>query len=205
MEQYPIIPNKNKSKISHFWVFDKLDGSNIRCEWSKKRGFYKFGSRKRLLGTDQGILYKAEGLINLQEKNIREIFNLEKIDRAVCFFEFFGDKSFAGNHINDDQHKVILFDVDVYKKGLISPDKFINMFAESKVKIPTLLYYGIIDQEIENLIHDGKLEGMTFEGVVCKSRRRKKWKDPIMYKIKNKAWIDKVKASFSESKCKEIL
>jgi hypothetical protein len=27
------------------YAFDKLDGSNIRAEWSKKNGFHKFGSR----------------------------------------------------------------------------------------------------------------------------------------------------------------
>lgn len=29
----------------YIYAFDKLDGSNIRFEWSRKRGFYKFGTR----------------------------------------------------------------------------------------------------------------------------------------------------------------
>ena len=29
--------------------FNKLDGSNIRAEWNKKRGFYKFGSRNVMI------------------------------------------------------------------------------------------------------------------------------------------------------------
>lgn len=48
MKQYPSIPSgiiKNKS----FFCFQKIDGSNIRVEWTKKNGLYKFGTRRRLL------------------------------------------------------------------------------------------------------------------------------------------------------------
>jgi len=44
MKSYPSIPGKHTNGIP-LTVFDKLDGSNIRAEWSKKRGFYKFGTR----------------------------------------------------------------------------------------------------------------------------------------------------------------
>jgi hypothetical protein len=29
-------------------IFDKLDGSNLRFEWTKKRGWFKHGTRTRL-------------------------------------------------------------------------------------------------------------------------------------------------------------
>jgi hypothetical protein len=34
---------------------------------------------------------------------------------------------------------------------------------------------------------------MTFEGVVCKAKNPKNTPMPLMFKVKNKAWIDKLK------------
>ena len=85
------------------------------------------------------------------------------------------------------------------------PINILKIFGESNIEIPKLLHYGIIDQNIESLIHSGSLPGMGFEGVVCKARRPKTFSEPIMYKIKNQAWIDKVKANFDKSKWEELL
>ena len=50
MKSYPSIPALSKSKLGFNGIaFDKLDGSNIRFEWSKKRGWYKFGSRNNMI------------------------------------------------------------------------------------------------------------------------------------------------------------
>ena len=199
MKQYPTIPKKPEGAATHFWVFDKLDGSNIRAEWSKKRGFYKLGSRKRLLGTDQGILAKAESMIHAQEPKFREIFKDHRIERAICFFEFHGPNSFAGSHQEDEEHQVTLIDVDVYKQGMIAPAKFLKMFADSDIDTATLLHYGPVDEVFRKQVQDGTLPDMTFEGVVAKAPGRKKWAKAIMFKVKNKAWIDKVKANYAES------
>ena len=46
MKQYPSIPGLKeleKLKGRKIYVFDKIDGSNIRAEWNPKKGFYKFG------------------------------------------------------------------------------------------------------------------------------------------------------------------
>ena len=47
MKQYPSISGKLVN--TKIYAFDKLDGSNIRGTWSKKRGFYKFGTRTQML------------------------------------------------------------------------------------------------------------------------------------------------------------
>ena len=62
MKSYPTIPRQNR-RLNYAYVFDKLDGSNIRAEWNPKKGFYKFGSRTRLLGTDQEFIAEAQELI----------------------------------------------------------------------------------------------------------------------------------------------
>lgn len=46
MKQYPHIEYANKNLGDKIWAFNKYDGSNIRLEWSQKRGFYKFGTKK---------------------------------------------------------------------------------------------------------------------------------------------------------------
>lgn len=55
MKQYPSI-NGQISYEFPVYVWDKLDGSNIRAEWSKKNGFYKFGTRERLLDSTDKVL-----------------------------------------------------------------------------------------------------------------------------------------------------
>src|SRR3954447_20110607 len=46
-----------------FVAFDKLDGSNIRAEWDRKKGWHRFGSRRRLLGASLPFLGQAIRLI----------------------------------------------------------------------------------------------------------------------------------------------
>lgn len=48
MKQYPSISH-DPVKGSPFYVFDKLDGSNMRVEWHPKKGFWKFGSKTQLV------------------------------------------------------------------------------------------------------------------------------------------------------------
>lgn len=205
MKQYPSIPKEPKGDVTHFWVFDKIDGSQIRAEWSKKRGMHKFGSRKRLLGTDQGILAKAELLAMAYEPVLASIFKAEKFEKVTCFFEFYGPNSFAGNHIVNDEHRLALLDIDVYKHGMLSPASFLRLFNEASIETPKMLYYGLIDEKFRRSVVDGTLPGMTFEGVVCKSRQPKNWTQPVMFKIKSQAWIDKVKAKFDSSRWDELL
>ena len=96
------------------YAFDKLDGSNIRAEWTRKsRSFTKFGSRNRLLGTDQGKIATASELINDKyAKIMTEELSRHKYERVICFFEMYGPNSFAGNHPDDiSEMTVSLFDV----------------------------------------------------------------------------------------------
>lgn len=190
MKQYPTMSGKILRDIN-IYAFDKLDGSNIRAEWSKKRGFYKFGSRKRLLGSDQEAIVDSQDIIITKyEKDLTIIFEKEGWDRVICFFEFYGDNSFAGQHENE-RHDVMLLDVNPYKKGIMMPHDFIRTF--SWVHTPKLLYYGKANRDFESTVRQGLLQGMTFEGVVCKGPLDKKKKMVTMFKIKSRAWLDKLR------------
>lgn len=211
MKQYPKVPTKLDGGsvvgvVSKFWVFDKLDGSNIRIEWSNKRGFYKFGTRKRLLGQDDEVFGKVTTLAAQIEPEFSKRFKELKIDRAICFFEFLGEKSFAGWHdLNDPTHKISLIDIAVERQGMMNPDEYCDFLKGTQIDSAKLLYCGKLTEDIREKVRKGILPGMSFEGVVCKARKPRKWCEPVMYKIKNEAWIEKVKALRDSSQWEELL
>ncbi len=193
MKTYPTIPAEIRRDMPYY-IFDKLDGSNIRAEWSKKRGFHKFGTRKQLL--DESYLHPFLGeslplIKNKYEEDISRILIKNKLDRATFFFEFYGENSFAGNHY-EEEHTVTLFDVSVYRVGYLPPSEFLKLF--DNLDTAKLLLKSKVNDPLIQQVRDGTLEGMTYEGVVCKAKHPKKGKRPVMFKIKNLEWISKVKA-----------
>ena len=199
MKEYPQIP-RNIIKGSIIYAFDKLDGSNIRAEWSKKRGFYKFGSRKKLIGESDLLLGESISLINDKYgDSLPKIFNIQRWQKVLCFFEFFGPNSFAGVH-EKEPHDVILF--DVCPKGILEPKQFIKLFDD--VDIPSVLYHGKATDDFVKQVENRNLPGMTFEGVVCKGSYISPGR-PLMFKIKSKEWIKKVKERYKDKKILEDL
>lgn len=187
MKTYPSIPRT----IVHqpIYAFDKLDGSNIRAEWTRKTGFSKFGKRHHLLDDTNPMLKESIQLITEKyTDDLSRIFVEERWMSAVCFFEFFGPNSFAGNHA-DEPHDVVLLDVAAEKRGIIEPRDFIK---KMKVHTAPLLYHGNPNDPFVEEVTTGVLEGMTFEGVVCKGSHVSPGL-PLMFKVKNTAWIQKVK------------
>ena len=60
MKQYPEISGSNKAPIgAQCLAFVKYDGSNLRWEWSPKKGWYKFGTRTRLFDHTDEIFGEA--------------------------------------------------------------------------------------------------------------------------------------------------
>jgi hypothetical protein len=191
MKTYPKIPGQIRKDMPYY-VFDKLDGSNIRAEWSKKRGFHKFGTRKQMMDESYPHPFLGESIPLIQDKyedDIARILTKNKIERATFFFEFYGETSFAGYHYEED-HTVTLIDANLYKVGFIPPSEYMKLFGD--LDIAELLHHGNINQPLIDQIRDGTLPGMTFEGVVCKGKA-KKGKRPIMFKIKNQEWYNKLR------------
>ncbi len=190
MKTYPSI-SRDIRNIT-VYAFDKLDGSNIRAEWTKKNGFFKFGSKKRLIGTDQLFLNEAIDLINENfAEDLSRIFVKEKYQKAVSFFEFYGDSSFAGKH-EEEKHEVSLIDVSPFKQGILLPRKFLDLFGH--LKTAKLLYHGNCNSIFVEEVKKSELADMGFEGVVCKAaERKKKFSIPVMFKVKTDVWIHKLK------------
>lgn len=191
MKQYPSIPREYRN--IPIYAFDKLDGSNIKVEWHPKKGLHKFGSRTQLID-ETSSFGESITLIKEYENKIHKQLKDMRAESATLFFEFYGANSFAGYHI-DEPHQVTLIDVSIHKKGFMNPNDFNNSFDIPKAN---LLYVGNCNSTFIESVKDGTLEGMSFEGVVCKGVRAKSSHPPIMFKVKNRAWIDKLKSTVSE-------
>jgi hypothetical protein len=203
MKSYPSIDHKINGEVD-IYAFDKLDGSNIRAEWSLKRGLYKFGTRKRIIDITDRHLGKSVKLIKELEESLHKICQRNRWHREVVFFfEFWGPHSFAGQHRREDDHKVTLIDVSVHKQGFLPPRDFIKSF-EGKIEIPKVFHHGKVGPEFVDIVKQSALEGMTFEGVVCKAKnpRGKKTGKRVAFKIKSQAWLDKLKEECGEDEKK---
>lgn len=113
-----------------------------------------------------------------------------RVERATLFMEFAGPNSFAGFH-EKEKHSLTLFDVSLYKKGFMLPKEFMKSF-ENAVPTAELLYYGNPNSDFVKEVEEGTLDGMTFEGVVCKSQELIRNKQ-VRFKVKNKDWLNKLK------------
>jgi len=201
MKQYPHIDYWNKIKLgSIVWGFDKLDGSNIRSEWSRKRGFYKFGTKKQMIDETHPQFGDAVKLfMNKYNEGLSKIFtdnkNYRNIDNFVVFSEYFGEKSFAGYHESNDKMDIVLFDVNMYKKGWVIPKDFIDDF--NHLDIPRLVYHGNYNKSLIRDVKDGLFD--VKEGLIIKGVRKTKGNDIVwMTKIKTQWWLDKLKNKFGE-------
>jgi len=198
MKQYPSIGHltKKTNLDDTYYVFDKLDGSNVRVVVDKeavKSGILtKFGKRHGLLDDKTPYLIESKDLISSFSNNLIQMVKDSKWEEATFFFEFYGDSSFSGAHF-DETHKVSLIDIDVYKKGILPPDKFLTLVDSYNIPHPKMLHFGKIDQEFQASVEDSAIEGMTFEGVVCKS-------SSSAFKIKSKAWLAKLKEKCGDDK-----
>jgi len=192
MKHYPSIPKKFPSDL-RIIAFEKLDGSNIRAEWSSTKGFTKFGSRKRLIGPDS-LLGESVELVHAQHKEINEVMTRNGYKNALFYFEFLGDSSFAGQHIQEP-HRCVLIDVEIPNKGFIKPDRFVEMFSDLEtVQIPKVVFKGEVTEEVEKRLRSAS-EG---EGVVCKASTETYHN--AMFKIKTDTWIAKVHSVYSDPK-----
>lgn len=191
MNLYPTINKKYNTDI-YLYCFNELDGNNIYCEVSKKNGCIKFGSRKVLID-ETSLLGESINIIKSKyEKDLVDILKKERIEKADFYFEYFGPNSFAGQHDKSDVKDCVLFDASFDKNGTILEAKhFFKIFGS--LHIPNLIHQGKINEEFVNNVYDSNIEGMAFEGLVCKGQIDKKTKCPIMFKIKTKAWLDRLR------------
>lgn len=191
MKFYPSITKEVRQDL-YIYAFDKIDGSNIRAEWNSKRGFYKFGTRHQLMDEKTPPFGTSIPLLrDKYEQDLGKVFKEQGWKDAICFFEYWGPSSFAGNHNFQEKMDITLIDVNPYKQGILEPESFIQLFGH--LDIAKVCYQGYVSVELFDQVKQSTLPGMTFEGVVCKAASDTNAKMPVMFKIKSRAWLDKLK------------
>lgn len=191
MKSYPHITSGVRRGVP-VYIFDKYDGANLRAEWTRKRGWVKYGRRNGLLD-DTHPLLRDQGQRLMEERGdeLAAIFKKQRWEKATAFFEFHGPNSFAGNFNEDDEHVVTLIDVAVHRKGFLLPRDFLKLFDDLG-GVAQLLHHGNFTQDIQDQVAHGTLEGMTFEGIIAKGAYVSPGR-PLMFKWKNLAWLDRLK------------
>lgn len=196
MKPYPsILFASSKTIGSYGHVFYKYDGSNLRWEWSPKRGWYKQGTRNHLFDQTDSIYGPAIPIFMEKLASPLESIFKQKYpkDNIIVFTEYFGPNSFAGQHDPATPKQLVLFDVNINKRGFVDPDQFIDIF--SSVAMARLLYSGFITEEFIDQIENGQLFDLE-EGVVCKGgTKHHRW----CFKIKTNAYRDKLKQVFKQN------
>jgi hypothetical protein len=209
MKEYPSIPAAGhllaRSAEDYlgrpFVAFDKLDGSNVRAEWDRKRGWHSFGSRRRLLDASQPLLGRAVRLIlDGYGDGLSRAFTGDPVlgqpQQATAYFEFFGPHSFAGQHDPEvlgvpanEPLRVVLIDVNVHRRGLVSAEQFIERFGH--LGIPRVVHRGVLSREFVADVRAGRFG--TAEGVILKGGEgHKRW----MAKVKTTAYFRRLKSFF---------
>ncbi len=208
MKQYDHIDYCNTKRLLNkpIYAFDKLDGSNLRFEWSKKRGWYKFGSRRQMIDTNheqfgEGVTMFLDEYGDGLDTIFRRNKNYRNFKNFIVFAEYYGPNSFAGFHQPDDKMKLTLFDVNPIGKGFIEPKEFVDNFGH--LGIPEIIHIGDMTNEFVNDVKQNKFN--LVEGVVCKATKKEKGNRIWMTKVKTDEWMKKIKTNFGETKYLEEL
>lgn len=206
MIEYPSILHSARAPHKACIAFDKLDGSNIRIKWTRKRSFCQFGTRTQMLDESHqffggAITYFHDNMAEVLEPLIEKNW---KNEREIVFFaEWFGPNSFAGSHDEDDitnhRMKLVLIDCLVGHKNrkFVLPQDFLKLFI-NVVEIPKVIYEGNLSDEFIAEVRRGDYN--VVEGVVCKGRERtgtargNVW----MAKIKTESYLSRLKMKFGK-------
>lgn len=207
MLQYPSILGVKKMPLGMPCIaFYKYDGSNLRFEWSPKKGWHKYGSRTQMIDRKNETFGGAIELFHdtmgstiierIEQVNPKQFKSLE---RLTVFAEFYGENSFAGNHEPTDEKKLSLFDVFLFKKGFLTPAQFVQHF-EDLDWAAKVVYKGPLNKEfIERIRYNTLEDNPLIEGVICKGISEK-----IDFKTQNNIWMTKIKTYGYLNKLKKI-
>jgi hypothetical protein len=204
MDDYPSIPRATGMtffEMDNAYLFDKLDGNQIRAHWSRKSGWYKMGTKERLMDATDLNFGDAVALMEPLKEPIEKILRKERLMEATCYLEMWSALSLAGVHVPGVPKLLTLLDVAVPKRGLIHPRDFVKLFA-GQVPIATFLGREHWTRGFVERVWRGEVEGVTFEGVVGKTGEGSK---RLMSKAKTERWINATHARYDAATAKKIV
>jgi len=202
MKEYPHIEYWNHGLIgSPIIGFDKIDGSNIRCEWSQKRGFYKFGTRNQLIDERNENFGNVIPLfLNKYHEPLTRLFKSDKefrnIKNFTVFSEYAGEHSCFGQHDSNDIMDIILFDVWQHQKGWVEPRTFVKKFGA--FGIPKVVYEGNLNKSLVEAVRQNEFN--LKEGIMGKGIRETKRVDQRVWSVKMKTndWFERLRSRYGQ-------
>lgn len=199
MKIYWSIPGPSKAPQQSCVAFYKYDGNNIRIEWSRKRGWCKYGTRKRLLDESDkeygcAISIFQDTLADDMERVVKSDKLFRGVQSVVVFCELWGPSSFCGIHSPNESLKLTPIDVAIHKKGIMLPRDFVNAFGH--LDIAKVVYEGNFNHQFIEDVRNGHYVGDT-EGIVAKGVIQGKKGNPQhglwMSKVKTRWWLEELK------------
>ena len=203
------------------WGYNKLDGQNFCVTYNvKKDKFGPYGSRTVTVDENSEQFGKTvsyflnkgyEDILAIkvgQNKGKGQVFN--GVEEITFFFEWYGDKSFAGKHEEGDEMHLALIDIFLKKKGYIEPKEYEKIFRNTSIEMPELIYTGPLNSDIITRIqnNDWTQPDAEFptvkEGVVFKRSTLMKGQRRPSVKVKTKWWLEKLHSMYSEEECKKL-
>lgn len=204
MKPYPSIPRatgQNFQEILGAYMFDKLDGRNIRVEWSKKQGWGKWGSRHRLFdATDVDFAPAIPLFEQTYVEPMTKIARDSRWEGVTAFLELWQPGSLGGVWVPEQPFTLTLFDVAPYKACQMGPKEFLKTFKD----VPTAKFLGVANwtRGFVEQVRSGGVEGVTHEGVVAKWGEKHKL---VMAKAKQQCWLDAIVARYGEVEGRKMI
>lgn len=214
MMTFPSVPRIEDAKVlpGKYHLFYKYDGQQLRVEWSKKRGFYKWGSKGEMRAENDRIygaafaLFRQELTPHLEDVLTRQKHLRQSIESATIFAEYWGDRSIAGMHEPGDRMRVTLVDLAVGRAGstsFVSPEDFLALTAYfPKDLAAQFLGKHEVDGPLVQAIRANAWKTPLKEGVVAKALRGNQ---THMVKIKTNEWKERVRAHCAPGEAEKIL
>lgn len=109
---------------------------------------------------------------------------------CIVYYEYWGQKSLAGFHEQDDPKFLTLFDAAADGDDILPPGDFRKLFDDD---VPTARFLGRTNwtRGYIDLVRQKQVEGVTSEGVVAKLATRG---ETVRAKAKTQTWIDRILA-----------
>jgi hypothetical protein len=200
MLEYPSIPWKF-SEIQNAHVFNKIDGRGMRAEWTRKRGFAKFGTRRTL--TDKSDLTYGAGIALFMAQAAPGLIRAAHDARhrkMTVFFELSCEGCVAGVMPDKAQRNITIFDIADENDELLSPSTFRKICDKNLIPSPLFLGVHNFTRGYIEDVRNGRIDGVTFEGVVAKSSD-----NTVHGKAKTALWLQAVQDRYSPEEARKII